>query len=115
MQRPHRPLPGPRLVLSGRRAVIARRESTPEFKREAVRLVRGASTTYAQVRTDLGVDKSIIRDRHQRSEAGKLEVSKAPGAGSRSVEEENAALRREAYRFIHREEANHSVPTLCEF
>ena len=74
---------------------MARRKYTPEFKREAVRLVREESMTYAQVGTDLGVDKSTIRDWCKLSEAGKLETSKAPGAASRSLEEENAALRRE--------------------
>jgi transposase len=74
---------------------MARRKYTPEFKREAVRLVREESMTYAQVGTDLGVDKSTIRDWCKLSEAGKLETSKSPGPASRSVEEENAALRRE--------------------
>jgi transposase len=74
---------------------MARRKYTPEFKREAVRLVREENMTYAQVGADLGIDKSTIRDWCKLSEAGKLEVVKSTGAGSRSMEEENAALRRE--------------------
>lgn len=74
---------------------MARRKYTPEFKREAVRLVREENMTYAQVGEDLGVDKSTIRDWCKLSEAGKLEAGKAAGAVSRSLEEENAALRRE--------------------
>jgi transposase len=41
---------------------MASRKYTPEFKREAVRLVREEGMTYAQVGTDLGVDKTTIRD-----------------------------------------------------
>jgi transposase len=74
---------------------MARRKYTPEFKREAVRLVREESMTYAQVGSDLGVDKTTIRDWCKLSEAGKLETSSVPAAASRSLEEENAALRRE--------------------
>ena len=59
---------------------MARRKYTPEFKREAVRLVREESMTYAQAGTDLGVDKSTIRDWCKLSGAGKLETSKAPAA-----------------------------------
>ncbi len=74
---------------------MARRKYTPEFKREAVRLVREESMTYAQVGSDLGVDKTTIRDWCKLREAGKLETSSVPAAASRSLEEENAALRRE--------------------
>ena len=74
---------------------MARRKYTPEFKREAVRLVREESMTYAQVGSDLGVDKTTIRDWCKLSEAGKLETSSVPAAASRSLAEENAALRRE--------------------
>lgn len=74
---------------------MARRKYTPEFKREAVRLVREESMTYAQVGSDLGVDKTTIRDWCKLSEAGKLGTSSVPAAASRSLAEENAALRRE--------------------
>ncbi len=65
---------------------MARRKYTPEFKREAVRLVREESMTYAQVGSDLGVDKTTIRDWCKLSEAGKLETSSVPAAASRSRE-----------------------------
>jgi transposase len=74
---------------------MARRKYTLEFKREAVRLVRDEHMTYTQVGTDLGIDKSTIREWCRLSEAGKLEASTSPGSAPRSVEEENAALRRE--------------------
>jgi len=74
---------------------MARRKYTAEFKREAVRLVREENMTFAQVGADLGVDKSTIREWCKLSEAGKLEAGKSPGSASRSMEEENAALRRE--------------------
>ncbi len=39
-----------------------RRSYAPEFKQEAVRLVREEGMTYAKVGADLGVDQTLIRD-----------------------------------------------------
>ena len=109
---------------------------TLEFKQEAVRLVTEEDMSYAEVGSDLGVDKSTIRAWCKKAEAGALDgggTAKAP----LPVEEELAQLRREnrilreereilkssgllrpgepvtTYRFIRTEEANHTVRLMC--
>jgi len=74
---------------------MGRKTYEPEFKREAVRLVREENMTHAQVAADLGVDRTSIRDWCLRSAAGTLETKKAGALKHPSLEEENAALRRE--------------------
>jgi transposase len=71
-----------------------RRRYPLEFKQEAVRLVDEEGMTYAQVGSDLGVNKSTIRDWCNKAEAGELD---GPWTGKQplSTEEELAQLRRE--------------------
>ena len=73
-----------------------RRSYSVEFKQEAVRLVREQGMTCAQVGTDLGICKSVIRDwvlrsRQQPQESQAVNGSASPG----SLEEEVKRLRRE--------------------
>lgn len=71
-----------------------RRRYTLEFKQEAVRLVQEEGLTYAQVGSDLGVDRSTIRVWSLAAQDGQL-----GGVTSRarplSAEEELAKLRKE--------------------
>ncbi len=71
----------------------ARRNHTPEFKAETVRLVREGGRSVGQVAQDLGLADSLIRYWLRQSEvdAG----NGAPGAITTPEKEELARLRRE--------------------
>jgi transposase len=71
-----------------------RRTYTPEFRQEAVRLVREEGLTYAKVGDDLSVNKSVTRDCCKKAEASSAPSHKGGGT-QMSVEEELAKLRRE--------------------
>ena len=71
-----------------------RRKYTLEFKQEAVRLVQEEGMAYAEVGSDLGVNKSTIRDWVRKAERGQLEGARGP-ARPMTLEEEVAKLRRE--------------------
>lgn len=69
-----------------------RRTHSPEFKQEAVRLVREEGMTYSQVGASLDVCKTRVRDWVLKADAGEVPKGTAPQL---SVEEELARLRRE--------------------
>jgi transposase len=69
-----------------------RRTYTPEFKQEAVRLVREEGMTLTQVGRSLGICKTLVRDWVQKADAGMAPKGSLPDG---SVEEELARLRRE--------------------
>ena len=69
-----------------------RRTYTPEFKQEAVRLVREEGMTLTQVGRSLGICKTLVRDWVQKADAGMAPKGAGPDG---SVEEELARLRRE--------------------
>lgn len=71
-----------------------RRQYTLEFKQEAVRLVTDEGMSYAEVASDLGVDKSTIRVWCEKAASGALDNSKSTRPRM-TAEEEVAALRRE--------------------
>ena len=83
---------------------------TPEFRAEAVHLLRRSDRTLSQVAEDLGVSKFALRDWYKREEMGKrskkrekVPVGKAPQVSrdetaaerANRLERENAALRKE--------------------
>jgi transposase-like protein len=71
----------------------ARRNHTPEFKAETVRLVRSGARTVAQVSLDLGLADSLIRGwvRQADADAGQG----APGVLTTGEKEELSRLRQE--------------------
>jgi transposase len=70
-----------------------RRSYTPEFRQEAVRLVREEGLTFTQVAANLGVHKTVIRDWCRAAERAPQQPPTA--ARPMSLEEEVARLRRE--------------------
>lgn len=73
-----------------------RRSYTLEFKEEAVRLVREEGLSFNRVGDDLDVCISVLRDWRRKAERGRLGSPKPDGGRpKRSLEEENAALRKE--------------------
>ena len=72
-----------------------RRKYTLEFKQEAVRLVQAEGMSYAEVGSDLGIDRSTIRAWCEKAEAGELQGAVSKPATATSTEEELARLRRE--------------------
>lgn len=73
-----------------------RRKYSIEFKREAVRLVQEEGLSNAQVGSDLGVDRSVIRTWVKKAESGELEATPhSTRQAGPSMEEELRRLRRE--------------------
>jgi transposase-like protein len=83
---------------------------TPEFRADAVELLRRSDRTLSQVADDLGVSKFALRDWYKRDEMakkskrrGKVPIGKSPQVGkdetaeerANRLERENVALRKE--------------------
>ena len=79
--------------MSNEKKKRARRNHTPEFKAETVRLIREGGRSVAQLAQELGLADSLIRYwlRQAEVDAGKG----PPGAATTSEKEELARLRRE--------------------
>ena len=76
---------------------MAKRTHSPEFKREAVRLVQQAGTSRAKVARELGIHPNVLRTWVEKFESGAWEAK--PGAVLKSAEtQEVEQLRRELNR-----------------
>ena len=79
--------------MSNEKKKRARRNRTPEFKSETVRLVREGGRSVAQLAEELGLADSLIRYWLRQAE---VDAGKGPaGAATSSEKEELARLRRE--------------------
>ena len=76
---------------------MAKRTHSPEFKREAVRLVQQAGASRAKVARELGIHPNVLRTWVEKFESGAWEAK--PGAVLKSAEtQEVEQLRRELNR-----------------